>query len=317
MLFRSNNSDKCSEGNVFCNQGNTGRKRARPSNHSNRLCEPPFAHQAYRITVCMPFSQSLNGLPLFLAILLVLAASHPGSALGQAQPATPPTDPAAAQQTTPPPQPGQVQQTAPPTEQPGVQAPGKTPEGEDKRVLGVLPNYRTAEMNAVGHPLTAEQKLKIASKDSFDYPLVILGGVYAALYQLENSHPEFGQGLKGYARRFGTSYCDQVDGNMMTEGIFPILLREDPRYFRMAQGSKGRRMWYAISRILVTRTDAGHETFNLSEILGNAVSSGIGLSYYPDNRNAPDYLQNWGTQLGTDAVSQVLKEFWQIGRAHV
>jgi len=264
----------------------------------------------------MPFSQSVSRLFTALALLLLSAALIPGRVVAQTQsapPASASTDP---QQTSSPkdqpPQPGQVQQTTPfpPKEEPGVKAPGKTQEGEDKRVLGVLPNYRTAEMSAVGHPLTPEQKLRIAAKDSFDYPLVILGGAYAALYQLENSHPEFGQGAKGYFRRFGTSYCDQVDGNMMTEGIFPILLKEDPRYFRMAEGSKSKRLWYALSRILVTRTDAGNETFNFSEFLGNGVAAGIGLSYYPDNRDVPDYLQNWGTQLGTDAVSQVLKEFW-------
>jgi len=212
----------------------------------------------------------------------------------------------------PPPQPGQTQQTAPlPTkEEPGVPAPGKTPEGEDKRVLGVLPNYRTAELSSAGHRLTVEQKFKIATKDSFDYPLILLGGAYAGLYQLENSHPEFGQGFKGYMRRFGTSYCDQVTGNMLTEGLMPSLLHEDPRYFRMAEGSKAKRTWYALTRILVTRTDSGARTFNFAEVIGNGVAAGIGLSYYPDNRDLPDYLQNWGVQLGTDATSQVLKEFW-------
>ncbi len=165
-------------------------------------------------------------------------------------------------------------------------------------------------MNAAGHRLTPKQKLRIAFKDSFDYPLIILGGAYAGLYQIENSHPEFGQGTKGYFRRFGTSYCDQVSGNMMTEGFMPILLHEDPRYFRMAEGSKMARAWYALSRIFVTRTDSGARSFNYSEVVGNGIAAGIGLSYYPDNRNVPDYLQNWGVELGTDAASQVLKEFW-------
>jgi hypothetical protein len=198
----------------------------------------------------------------------------------------------------------------PPKDEPGVVAPGKTAAGEDKRVLGVLPNYRTAEMSAIGTPLTAEQKLKIAVKDSFDYPLALLGAGYAGLYQLENNHPQFGQGFKGYERRFGTSYADQVSGNMMTEGLLPILLHQDPRYFRMAEGSKGRRIWYAVSRIVVTHTDSGQKTFNYSEVLGNGIAAGIGLSYYSDNRNLPDYLSNWSIQLATDATSQILKEFW-------
>jgi hypothetical protein len=207
---------------------------------------------------------------------------------------------------TSPPQPGQL----PAKEQPGVRAPGKTFEGEDKRAYGVLPNYRTAEMNAIGQPLSGSRKLKIALKDSFDYPLFFLASAYAGLYQLEDSHPEFQQGLKGYLRRLGTSEADQVDGNMLTEGFLPILLRQDPRYFRMAEGPARKRIWYAITRIVVTRTDSGKETFNTSEVLGNGMAAAIGLSYYPDNRNVPDYLMNWSTQLGTDATSQVLKEFW-------
>lgn len=77
----------------------------------------------------------------------------------------------------------------PKAQQPGVLAPGKTPQGEDKRVLGVLPNYRTAEMSAASTPLTSGQKLHIATKDSFDYPLFFLSAAYAGLYQLSNNHP--------------------------------------------------------------------------------------------------------------------------------
>lgn len=250
----------------------------------------------------MAISQSFPKSCVLLSFFAAVLMWKPGLAWGQQ--AQPPS--------SNPPAPGQVQQTTPvpPKEEPGVPAPGKTPEGEDKRVLGVLPNYRTAEMSAAGHPLTPEQKLRIATKDSFDYPLIILGGAYAGLYQIENSHPEFGQGAKGYFKRFGTSYCDQVSGNMMTEGVMPILLHEDPRYFRMAEGSKASRTWYALTRIFVTRTDSGAKSLNYAELVGNGISAGIGLSYYPDNRDVPDYLQNWGIALATDATSQVLKEFW-------
>lgn len=250
----------------------------------------------------MAVSQFLPKSSILISFFALILIRDTGQVL--AQDAQPPSRSTAA--------PAQPQQPVPlpPKEEPGVPAPGKTAAGEDKRVLGVLPNYRTAEMNAVGHPLTAKQKLRIAAKDSFDYPLIILGAAYAGLYQVENSHPEFGQGVEGYFKRFGTSYTDQVDGNIMTEGIMPILLKEDPRYFRKAQGSIGSRTLYALTRILITRTDAGAATLNYSELLGNGIAAGIGLSYYPDNRDVGDYLQNWGIQLGTDAASQVLKEFW-------
>ena len=88
-------------------------------------------------------------------------------------------------------------QDAPPAaaaDPPAVQ-PGQTeaaPPPPDKRIFGVLPNYRTANELAVYMPITAKQKLIIASKDSFDYPLVGLAAVLAAEGQLTNSNPSFG-----------------------------------------------------------------------------------------------------------------------------
>lgn len=226
-------------------------------------------------------------------------AGPPATTTQQPAPAQPAQQPA-------PVQPGQL----PPSQQPGVKATGKTAAGEDKRILGVLPNYRTAEMAAEATPLKPSQKLRIALKDSFDYPLMLVGAGYALIYQAENTHPEFGQGTEGYFKRFGTSYADQADGNMMTEGFLPILLHQDPRYFRMAEGSKTRRTLYALSRLFVTQSDSGHKQFNYSEVFGNAISTGISLAYYPDARDPTDYMQGWAVQIATDGASQVLKEFW-------
>jgi hypothetical protein len=180
----------------------------------------------------------------------------------------------------------------------------------DKRVLGVLPNYRTANESAVYTPISLRQKFVIASKDSFDYPLVFLAGALAGVGQLSDQNPAFGQGVAGYARRLGTAYGDQAIGNMMTEGIFPAFLREDPRYFRRGYGSKRSRAFYALTRVLVTRTDAGGTRFNFSEVLGNATGVAISNAYYPEGRTVVNNVAKLGEQIGTDAISQVLKEFW-------
>lgn len=206
-------------------------------------------------------------------------------------------------------QPGQIAQQPPPNNGPE----GQEELPPDKRVFGVLPNYRTADANVPFAPLTSHQKLTIAAKDSFDYPLIGLGAIYAGIYQLTDSHPQFGQGVKGYFHRFGTSYADQAIGNMLAEGVLPVAFKEDPRYFRVGAISgkslKGR-IWYAASRIFVTRTDAGATSVNFAELVGTATAAGIGLSYYSDSRNVGSYFQNAGTGLATDALSQVLKEIW-------
>lgn len=207
------------------------------------------------------------------------------------------TDPA----TAPPPPPARTQ--------PGTTA---NPQDEkiDKRVMGVLPNYRTAPKSAESTPITARQKLTIASKDSFDYPIYFVSAAFAGIYQLENQNPSFGQGLKGYAHRLGTSFADQTVGNMMTEGVMPALLREDPRYFRQGEGGVWARIWYAGTRVMVTRTDAGRTQFNFSEWVGNGAAAALGNWYYPESRSLDATFERTYTEVATDALSQELKEFW-------
>lgn len=186
------------------------------------------------------------------------------------------------------------------------------PEKQDKRVFGVFPNYRTTDGNVPFQPITSSQKLAIGLKDSFDWPVYPVSGAFALLYQLENQNPSFGQGMKGYARRFGTALGDQVIGNMMTESIMPSLFHQDPRYFRIGSRRGGvlYRAGYAASRIFVSRTDNGGEQFNYSEWLGNASAVAISNAYYPDTRTASDNIERLGIACATDAFSQVMKEFW-------
>jgi len=181
---------------------------------------------------------------------------------------------------------------------------------EDKRAYGVLPNNRTTEASIPFQALTVKQKLTIAAKDSFDGAVYPTAAIFSLVYQAEGSNPSFGQGMKGYAQRVGTAFGDQMIGNMMTEGFAPALLHEDPRYFRVGEGSKKRRVWYAATRIFVTPTDHNHMTFNFAEWGGNATAAAISNIYYKDGRTWEDNVERLVVQCGTDALSNVLKEFW-------
>jgi len=182
----------------------------------------------------------------------------------------------------------------------------------DKRVLGVLPNYRTVNETGVYEPITTKQKIIIACKDSFDYPLVLLAGAFAGISQLADSDESYHQGVQGYAKRLAANYADQAMGNMLTEGFFPALLHEDPRYRRIgsSRGTKKYRTWYAFSRVFVTRTDSGGTRFNYSEWLGNATGVAISNAYHPDGRDVEDNVLKLLEQVATDGISQILKEFW-------
>ena len=182
-------------------------------------------------------------------------------------------------------------------------------EAPDKRIFGLIPNARSSPSLTLYKPLTVRQKFKIATDDSFDRGTIALGMIFAAQGQLSRSAPSFGNGAAGYGKYFGAAYGDLLIGNMMTEGVFPSLLRQDPRYFRRGSGTKRSRLGYSIKQSFWTRKDSGGGVFNYSEVLGNAAAVAISNAYYPDNRTAGDAVSKLGSQIGIDMASNLLKEF--------
>jgi len=181
---------------------------------------------------------------------------------------------------------------------------------EDKRLFGIVPNYRTSPSLKPYRPLSAGQKFKLATEDSFDRGTFLLAAAFAGESQLTNANPSFGQGVKGYAHYFVSSYADWAVGDYMTEAVFPVMLHQDPRYFRKGSGGSFSRLTYAISQIFWTHTDSGGHMFNFSEIGGNAAAAAISQAYYPDNRGAGAAASKLAIQIGVDMASNVVKEFY-------
>lgn len=181
---------------------------------------------------------------------------------------------------------------------------------QPKRIFWIIPNYRTSPSLVNYEPLTAREKFKVAVQDSFDPGTIALAAAFAGQGQLSNSNPSFGQGVKGYAHYFVTSYADFAIGDWMTEAIYPTLLHQDPRYFRRGTGSVPSRLLYAASQIFWTHTDSGGKQINYSELAGNATASAISNAYYPDSRTAHDAAVRYATQIGLDMAGNMLKEFW-------
>jgi len=188
--------------------------------------------------------------------------------------------------------------------------PAKPPEPADKRLLWIIPNYRTFPALDHYRPISIKEKFKIARDDSFDRGTVALAAAFAGEGQLTNANPSFGQGVKGYSRYFATAYADLVIGDFMTEAIYPTILHQDPRYFRRGTGSGWSRFGYATGQIFRTRTDSGGKQFNYSEIVGNSTAVAISTAYYKEGRDVSSAVSKLGTQVGVDMVGNILKEFW-------
>src|SRR5260370_11524834 len=196
-----------------------------------------------------------------------------------------------------------------PPVQPGTVAKSNSTGTEDKRILGIVPNYRTSPSLTDYKSISTREKFVIATQDSFDRGTVILAAAFAGQGQLTNANRSFGQGAAGYGRYFGTAYADFVIGNYMTEAIYPAILHQDPRYFRRGSGSGWSRLRYAIGQTFWTHSESGRMQFNYSEILGNSTAVAISNAYYQDNRDASSALTILGTQLDDDLADHALIEF--------
>jgi len=182
-------------------------------------------------------------------------------------------------------------------------------EENSKHIFFIIPNFRTTATLAEYKPIKPREKFKIAAQDTFDRGTFALAALFAGQSQLSNSNPSFGQGVQGYAHYYVTSYADFAIGNYMTEGVYPTLLHQDPRYFRRGKGSVITRLGYSAGQIFFTHSDNGHTQINYSELAGNSTAVAIAMTYYPENRNVSDAVSQLGTQLGVDMVSNILKEF--------
>ena len=190
---------------------------------------------------------------------------------------------------------------------------------QTKRILGIFPNFRAVSTSEHLPPQSAKEKFVTASQDSFDYSAFVLPVLLAGYGQATNQTPEFRQGAAGYGRYFWHSFVDQTDENYWVEFIVPAVTHEDTRYYTL--GAKGgrptKRIGYALSRAVVTRNDAGHDTFNASEVVGAGAAAGVSNLYYPSReRSFGNTGSRWATNVGVDAFTFVLREFWpDVNRA--
>jgi hypothetical protein len=191
-------------------------------------------------------------------------------------------------------------------------AQSKTTGTSNDRLFFTLPNFLTLENADKVPPLTATQKFKVVGRSSFDYVQYPWYGFLAGISQAENSEPGYGQGAAGYGKRFGAAFADGSIENFMTSAVFPSLLRQDPRFFQSGKGGFWHRTGYAMTRVIVTRGDSGHSQANFSEVIGSALSAGISTySYHPRaDRNLRNAASVWGSQVGYDMLTYVVKEFW-------
>ena len=204
------------------------------------------------------------------------------------------------------------QTTSQPQQTPQQQAPAQQRDTSHDRLFWALPNFLTVENAENVPPLTAGQKFKLVARGIYDPMEFVLVGFVAGLGQASDSDPSYGQGAQGYAKRYGTAYGDNAIENFMAYAVFPSVLHQDPRYYQLGQGGFRKRAVHAISRVVLTRSDSGQTQFNYSELLGASSAAAISTyAYHPQSeRSFGNVATVWGTQMGWDVATYLVKEFW-------
>lgn len=218
--------------------------------------------------------------------------------------------------------------TTPPTQAEQDRSAAQVKKQEKQRLMGVLPNFNIS-YDQDAPPLRPGQKFDLAFhtiKDHATFGVAAIDALYSqatddfgpdfdtarnsAGQKVVVRHEGYGQGVEGYAKRFGASYLDNADGTILGNALFPVLLKEDPRFFRKGTGTFTRRLLYAMSTTVWCKRDKGNWGPNYANVLGNLAAGGISNLYYPSEDRGAGLTFSRGlyvTAYGT--VGGVLNEF--------
>jgi hypothetical protein len=180
---------------------------------------------------------------------------------------------------------------------------------EHERILFVVPAFGVTN-NQNAPPMTAKQKIALASRLAFDPFVWASSGIQAGISQASNEFPEYGQGAAGFGKRYGAATLDVINGGFASTA-FCIVLKQDPRYFRLGEGSIKERFIYSVKQEFSAKSDKGGRQFNWSNILGMLTSAAISNAYYPPpNRGFGLTMNRFGVGLLWGFAGEWGDEFW-------
>src|SRR5262249_44155765 len=151
---------------------------------------------------------------------------------------------------------------------------------EQQRLFGFVPNFYVSYLPDAA-PLTASQKLSLATRHTFDWTSFAGATISAAIQQEIDAHPGYGRGPSGYAKRWAASFANERSVDLLSHYVFASLLNQDPRYFYQGTGTTQSRLRHALSYAFVARGDTGRTMPNYAYLLGDMGAAALSNVYYP------------------------------------
>jgi hypothetical protein len=105
-------------------------------------------------------------------------------------------------------------------------------------------------------------------------PITLLPALYSASYeQLFNTDPKYGHDAGAFGEKFGASMLRSASVRVLSDGILASAFHQDPRYYRIGEGSVIHRGLRSAMQALVRRGDDGAGQINFSGIGGRAAAA--------------------------------------------
>jgi hypothetical protein len=179
-------------------------------------------------------------------------------------------------------------------------------------------DIRPIEGPGQSRPLGASGKFHLAMKNFTD-PLNIAGTVLdsAISNATSSANSAFGTGWSGFGTRVGMSMADEGVSEFISTFAISTIAHQDPHYHRDPGASTGRRILYALSRVVIARSDSGKPMFNFAEVVGTTASSMLEATYN-FNSNRPGAVSNRVlVSIGSDAGWNLRSEFLPDIAGHI
>jgi len=185
-------------------------------------------------------------------------------------------------------------------------------EEKKQTMLGIVPitgmtNYQYAPA------LTSGQKFNLMIRNYATPFPYLAAGFQAGISQAADNFEGYGQGAAGYGKRFGSALADGFDSGFFSNYVYPVLFKQDPRYFRFGNHyTKKRRMISVLEQEFVTKKDSDRSpVFSYSNVLGALTAGSISNAYYPqEERGFGLTMSRTAVSFGWGMVGNFVLEFW-------
>ncbi|MBI2687996.1 MAG: hypothetical protein HYX27_16935 [Acidobacteria bacterium] len=187
---------------------------------------------------------------------------------------------------------------------------------ETTKETGLPPTFHCGEREDLS--MTNRDKRCYWWTHSFNAPMVTGALFNAAMDQWvkNNTGKEWGQGVEGFSRRFGTRISQSL-AKGSGQAIVGMIFKEDPRFYASYRRGFGKRLGYALSHTFIVRHDCDPEVTSVcseqlsaGRLAGAFASGFVGMAWTPDRINTPQQaLIRSGNAMAGVMAGSLWKEF--------